>query len=196
VRRVLLQMYMTLDGSTARVDFTGMDSDDGNEREVWTGRYDSIDTLVLGRRAYEDWAAFWPSSQRKSTDPEFFHQHSRFTDRVQKIVFSKTLASAAWPNTRIERGDVAETIAAMKQQPGKDISVGGGATIARALMERDLIDDYLLTIWPVLSGKGPRLFGDMNRQLNLRLVKSYVDCDGVALLHYQPRRAPTAESTL
>jgi dihydrofolate reductase len=83
----------------------------------------------------------------------------------------------------------------MKQEPGKDISVGGGATIARALMGRDLIDDYLLTIFPVIAGKGPRLFGDMSRRLTLKLVKSYIDCDGVAFLHYQPRRTiPSASS--
>jgi dihydrofolate reductase len=187
-------MYISLDGSTAQVDFPGFDSDEGNEKEIWTGGYESIDTLVLGRRAYGDWAGFWPSSQRKPTDPEFLHQHSRFTDRLQQVVFSKTLASAGWQNTRIERGDATEVVAAMKHQPGKDISVGGGATIARALMERDLIDDHLLTIWPVIAGKGPRLFGDMNRQLNLKLVKSYVDSDGVAFLHYQPRRAPSVGS--
>jgi dihydrofolate reductase len=79
----------------------------------------------------------------------------------------------------------------MRHQPGKDISVGGGETIARALIEHDLIDEYLITIWPVIAGKGPRLFGDMNRQVNLKLVKSYVDSDEVAFLHYKPRR-PTS----
>jgi dihydrofolate reductase len=172
VRRVLLQIYLMLDGSTAQVEFPGMDSEEGTEKEVWTGRYESIDTLVLGRVAYEDWAAFWPASYRKPTDPQFLHQHSRFTDQVQKIVFSKTLTSAGWQNTRIERGDVADVIASMQPQPGKDISIGGGATIARALMARDLIDDYLLTIWPVIAGKGPRRFGEMSRQLNLKIVNS------------------------
>jgi dihydrofolate reductase len=190
VRRVLVQAYITVDGCTSKPEFPGSDADEeGSEVDAWVGRYDSIDTLILGRKAYEDWAKFWPASVRKPSDPEFFHQHSRFTDRVQKIVFSRTLTTAAWANTRIERRDVGDVVAELKQQPGKDISVGGGATITRELMKRNLVDDYLLTVWPVVAGRGPKLFGDLPTQLNLKLLKSTTERSGVVLLHYQAIRS-------
>jgi len=191
MRRVYLQMYLTLDGCTDQVSFPGDDDPDGSEHEVWVGRYEEFGTLVLGRRAYEDWAKAWNTSIRRKSDPIFFHQHSRFVENVPKIVFSRTLKKALLPNTTIERRDPVKVISELKRQKGKDISVGGGPTLARTLMDADLIDEYLLTILPVVLGKGPRLFvGDRKSQLNLKLIKSTIERSGVMMLHYRSAKSP------
>src|SRR5580658_474951 len=190
MRRVFLQMYLTIDGRTDQVTFPGSDDPDGNEHEVWVGRYEEFGTLVLGRRAYEDWAGAWNTSIRKKSDPVFFHQHSRFVENAPKIVFSKTLKKPLLPNTTIERRDPVKVISELKKQNGKDVSVGGGPTLARSLMEADLIDEYLLTIWPVVLGKGPQLFADRESQLNLKLIKAITERSGVMLLHYPSATSP------
>jgi dihydrofolate reductase len=183
-------MYVTLDGCTDPVSFPGDNDPDGNEHEIWTGRYEEFGTLVLGRKAYQDWAEAWNPSIRKEGDPVFFHQHSRFVANVPKVVFSATFDTPLLPNTRFERRDPVEVLRAMKAENGKDISVGGGPTLARTLMHADLIDEYFLTVWPVVLGRGPRIFDERPEQLNLKLIKSTTERSGVILLHYRSATSP------
>jgi dihydrofolate reductase len=190
MRRVFAAMYLTLDGCTDDVSFPGSDDPDGNEHEIWTGRYEEFGTLLLGRRAYEDWSKAWNTSIRKKSDPVFFHQHSRFVENVPKIVFSQTLTKPLLPNTVIERRAPVKVVADLKRQKGKDIAVGGGPMLTRTLMDADLIDEYFLTLLPVVFGQGPRLFGERASQLNLKLVKATTERSGVVMLHYRSANSP------
>jgi dihydrofolate reductase len=87
--------------------------------------------------------------------------------------------------------DVAREVGALKQQPGKDIMVMGSSVLAQSLIDEDLVDEYRLTIHPVVLGAGKRLFRDGTRMRGLRLVSAAVTTSGLATLTYQPDRAST-----
>ena len=105
-----------------------------------------------------------------------------------KHVASRTLQEPLeWKNSTLIEGDIAEEVARLKQQDGKDILVFGSGELARTLMEHDLVDEYRLMVHPVVVGKGKRLFGDLGEMRDLRLVDTkQVGPDGVLILTYRP----------
>ena len=135
---------------------------------------------LLGRVTYEGFAAAWPSrtddfAERMNTMP--------------KYVVSTTLQDLTWDNsTRID-GDVAEEVAKLKEQVAGEILVAGSATLVRALVEHDLVDELRLMVFPTVLGGGKRLFGDSASAKAFRLVESRpVGDDGVVILRYEPAR--------
>jgi dihydrofolate reductase len=160
MRKVLILMFMTMDGIAEFPD-DGEDavSPSGDEGPpMWTSRMDTTDTLLLGRRTYEKWASFWPRWKSEPSARRFMQDFSRFADRTQKVVFSKTLVAADWPNSRIVRGDLGEEVARLKSLPGKDIVLGGGPKLAQSFLERDLADELFITMFPSIVGSGKPLF--------------------------------------
>lgn len=138
------------------------------------------DALLLGRITYQGFAAAWPSVQ----------DEAGFADRMNglpKYVVSSTLQSADWNNSTIISGDIAQQVAALKQQPGQDILVGGSAQLIQELMRHNLVDEYRLLIYPVVLGTGKRLFQD-GSAATLSLVESRSFPTGVMLARYQPAR--------
>jgi dihydrofolate reductase len=159
-RRVLLHMHVTIDGVAEYPVYNdspepGVSSDD---EPIWLPDLDSIDTLLLGRNTYLKWAGFWPPMKSDPSANEFMRTFSRFADRAEKVVFSRTLDRADWPNSRIARGEVAREIAEIKATPGGEIAVGGGPRLAQSLLSRDLVDEMFLKIFPTLVGRGKPLF--------------------------------------
>lgn len=121
------------------------------------------DALLLGRVTYQGFAAAWPAMK----------DEQGFADRMNglpKYVVSTTLQEAAWNNSHIINGDVAEAVATLKQQPGQDILVAGSGQLVQTLMQHGLIDEYRLMIHPVILGGGKRLFGDGTGNSTLKLV--------------------------
>jgi dihydrofolate reductase len=102
-----------------------------------------------------------------------------------KIVFSKRLTTLEWRNSRLATADAAEEIARLKQQPGKNIAVTGGATLAQSLTRMTLIDEYNLVMHPVVLGSGKPLFKDLSQPLNLKLVNARIFDSGAIGLTYQ-----------
>ncbi len=141
----------------------------------------AADAHLLGRVTYEGFAAAWPSM----TD------EAGFADRMNglpKYVVSTTLERAEWNNSLIIKANIAQEVSALKQQPGGDILVAGSMTLIRALMEHDLVDEYRLLIYPVVLGKGKRLFAD-GMAASLKLTESRpMGSTGVVLLRYEPDR--------
>jgi dihydrofolate reductase len=191
-RNVILQLHTTLDGcADSRTGFVPID-----DRPYWkelakalamTGAAD-VDTLLLGKGTYKQFAAFWP---KVAADPgasaDWKTQASYLNDPL-KIVFSKSLPAAKWNNSIIVRGDVGREIARLKRQPGMNLLVPGGVAFPRTLIERDLIDEYLLSVVPTIVGQTrDRLFGSLPRQRNLRHIRSWSFRNGVTL--HQLKRA-------
>ncbi len=140
--------------------------------------------LLLGRRTYEDLAGFWP----KQTDNPF----TEVLDNTQKYVASTTLAEPLpWANSTLLEGDAADAVAGLKQQPGKDIVVLGSGELVQALMRRNLVDEYVLLIHPLVLGSGRRLFTDGSSVNALRLVGSTTTTTGVVIATYQPADVST-----
>jgi dihydrofolate reductase len=138
-------------------------------------------SLLLGRRTYEDFYSFWPHQ----TDNPF----TEVLDNAQKYVASTTLAEPLpWRNSTLLKGDAAEAVAGLKQQPGKDLVVLGSGELARSLMRRDLVDRYVLLIYPLVLGSGRRLFADGGVFAALRLVHARTTTTGVVIATYEPSR--------
>jgi dihydrofolate reductase len=134
------------------------------------------DALLLGRRTYEGFAAAWPSREGEFAD--------KFNS-MPKYVVSSTLEQPAWTNTTVLKGDLAEEVARVREAHDGDVVVHGSASLVRSLLERDLVDELRLMVFPVLLGSGKRLFGDTTGKKPLRLVDSRVVGDGVAILTYE-----------
>jgi dihydrofolate reductase len=110
-------------------------------------------------------------------------------NEIPKVVFSKTLQTADWGESRIARGELGEEIAALKREPGNDLMAHGGATFAPALSRAGLVDEYRLVIQPAALGAGLRLFGELRAPLFLELVEAHTYPTGAAIHVYRPRRA-------
>jgi dihydrofolate reductase len=138
-------------------------------------------SLVLGRRTYEDLYGFWP----RQTDNPF----TEVLNRTRKYVASATLAEPlGWSNSTLLAGDAADAVAALKREPGEDLMVIGSGELVQALRRRDLVDEYVLLIHPLVLGTGRRLFPDGGGQATLRLTGSTATTTGVIIATYQVRR--------
>ena len=144
----------------------------------------SAGALLLGRRTYEDFHAVWP--QRKD------NPFTRVLNNMQKYVASTTLTEPLpWMNSTRLSGDA---VATLKQVPGKDIVILGSGVLIQSLMRRNLVDEYLLLIHPLLLGSGSRLFPDGGAFARLRLVHSSTTSTGVVIATCQPIEATSATS--
>ena len=134
------------------------------------------DALLLGRVTYEGFAAAWPSREGEFADK--FNQ-------MPKYVVSSTLGEPEWENSTVLRGDLAEEVAQLKAKHDGDVVVHGSAQLVQGLLERDLVDELRLMVFPVALGAGKRLFGETTDKKRLELVDSKTVGEGVAILVYR-----------
>lgn len=142
----------------------------------------SVDTILFGRVTYEGMASYWPTQAAKDNDPTITHK----MNNLSKIVFSKTLSRVEWNNSKLVKGNIAEEIPKLKQEPGKDIVIFGSGSIVSALTRIGLIDEYRIIVNPVILGKGNPLFKGLQDKLNLELLKTKKLKSGVVIFYYQP----------
>ncbi len=144
-------------------------------------RMSATDAYLFGRKTFENFAAYWPTAPRDIP----------FTDHLNntaKYVVSKTLKDPQWHNTTVIDGDVANQVIKLKQQPGKNIAVLGSGELVQTLIENDLVDEYFLTVYPVILGGGKRLFRDDGHLRELELVDSRTTSTGGVMVTYRPAR--------
>jgi dihydrofolate reductase len=138
---------------------------------------------LLGRVTYEGFAAAWPSR----TDEAGF---AETMNAMPKYVVSSTLQDLTWNNSTVVEGDVAAEVAKLKEQIAGEILVAGSATLVRALVGHDLVDELRLMVFPIVLGSGKRLFGDSAATKSFSLLESRpVGDDGVVVLRYEPARS-------
>src|SRR5262245_50031936 len=135
------------------------------------------DALLLGRVTYEAFAKAWPSMEGEFAD--------KFND-MPKYVVSSILEKPEWNNSTVLKGDLAEAVAKLKQKHDGDIVVHGSARLVQALVEKNLVDEYRVMLFPVVLGTGKRLFSETSDKKPLRFVDSRVVGDGVVILRYEP----------
>ncbi|HEY4208491.1 MAG TPA: dihydrofolate reductase family protein [Puia sp.] len=138
--------------------------------------------LLFGRVTYEHMAAYWPTPMASQQFPSV----AAGMNRAEKIVFSRSLRTSSWENTRIINGDLATEVRKLKETPGKDMCLLGSGSILTQLAEAGLIDEYQFMIDPVALGAGTPAFKGMKKKLDLRLVSTRKFGSGVMLLNYQP----------
>ena len=141
---------------------------DGKDRE-----------LVLGRKTYEIFEAYWPHQAEDNAIARTFNA-------AKKHVASRTLKSLKWNNSSVLGGDVVSAITALKGQPGHDLQIIGSGNLIQTLQVASLIDEYHVWTYPVVLGRGKRLFEKGARPCALRLVASEVSASGVVMSTYVP----------
>jgi dihydrofolate reductase len=178
MRKLRWQMMMSLDGfmegPNREIDWFVTD-DEFQQYILEMGK--SIDTIVFGRVTYQMMAQYWPSSNQ----PE-----APMMNDLPKVVFSRTLDKVEWKNSRLVKGNVAEEIARLKQQPGKDLAMFGSTDLASTFMRLGLIDEYRIFVNPVVLGRGNPMFKDVKDKKALKLLKAQTFRSGNVLLYYQP----------
>lgn len=181
LRPVVLQVSaLSLDGYICEegTEFDRIASavEDG-ERDAWM--VDSLwraGTHIMGATTYESMASWWPTSTEVFAPP---------MNEIPKVVFSRSLASAEWGESRIAGGDTAAEIATLKREPGREIIAHGGARFAQSLATLDLVDEYRLVVYPYAVGAGTPLFTAAEHPRVLDLVSSTRFPSGVVALVYR-----------
>jgi dihydrofolate reductase len=195
VRRVVVINNVTLDGVMQAPGRPDEDTRGGFEHGGWAVMSNSDPVigsamgermaqsggLLLGRRTYEDLLSYWNT------------QESPFKEALNnapKYVASRTLREPLpWPNSTLLEGNAADAVAVLKQEPGNDLQIMGSGELVQSLMARDLIDEYMLLIHPLVLGSGRRLFADGGAVAPLRLVDgASTTSTGVVIATYQPVR--------
>jgi dihydrofolate reductase len=180
MRNVVGYLLTTLDGVVEAGDW--IEQFDEDMREFMVDVINGQDAVLLGRATYQEWAAYWPTATSESA---FAH----FINPVPKYVVSTTLSNVEeWQPATLIKGDISQTIAQLKQQPGKSIGVHGSLTLVRSLLERDLLDELIMVVFPILLGGGRRLLHEGDRLKSLHLVSSKSTRTGGLLLTYQLAR--------
>ncbi len=137
------------------------------------------DALLLGRVTYEGFAEAWPTREGAFAD--------KF-NTMPKYVVSSTLERPKWNNSTVLEGDVPAAVAKVRDEHEGDVVVHGSARLVQTLLEHDLVDELRLMVFPVVLGRGKRLFAETSDKKPLRLADSRVVGDGVAILTYTPSR--------
>lgn len=184
MRKVVSGLFISLDGVAESPDKWQFDNFD-NEMMASLGEFLSeTDTILMGRVTYQEWADYWPTSN----DEPF----ASFINSTPKYVVSTTLDKAEWANSTLIKGNLAEEITSLKQQPGKNIGATGSPGLVQSLLQNDLLDELVLMIHPTVVGQGKHLFKDGTGLKRLKLVNSQITSTGVAILTYHPRQAEAA----
>jgi dihydrofolate reductase len=177
---VIVEMSISLDGFVAPArgapDHRSLPEDPAL-KQIKLDWLRQAGTHAMGRVTYNEMAAYWPTSTDEYAAP---------MNDLPKVVFSKTLESADWNDSRVARGDLAEEISALRREPGGDIVAWGGASFVQAISRQGLVDEYRLVINPVALGNGLPLFKDLSGPIELQLVQATTFANGAALHIYQP----------
>jgi len=182
MRKLIYAINVTLDGCC---DHTKQQVDE-EKLEYFTHLMHEVDAKVFGRKTWQLMVPYWPDvlkNQQSETKADI--EFARAFDSTRKIVFSRSLDSAEDKNTRIVRGNLHDEILNLKQEPGKNILVGG-VDIPSQLIGTGLIDEYRFVVSPVIAGEGRRLFDGVSlaESLNLKLVETKVFRSGSVALRY------------
>lgn len=188
--KIVAFIHLTLDGVMQGPGRPDEDCRDGFQHSGWAVPYNdgvsktvaqsmgNAGGLLFGRRTYEDFYRVWPSR----TDSPF----TPILNNTRKYVASRTLdAPLPWMNSQLLRGNAEDTVPALREQPGKDIVILGSGMLVQSLLRRNLIDELILTIHPIVLGSGRRLFPDPGPRTALRLVGSETTPKGGMVATYQ-----------
>ena len=181
MRKLIFAINITLDGC---VDHTKQFVDE-EALEYCTPLTRNADLLVFGRKTYQLMVPYWPEVLKDKSATKADREFARAFVSLNKVVFSRSLDSAEDRNTRIVRTNLRDEILKLKQEPGKNILVGG-VDVSSQLMQLGLIDEYIFVVGPTLAGEGRRLLEGVSlpQKLQLKLADSKFFKSGCVALHY------------
>jgi dihydrofolate reductase len=184
MRKVVASELVSLDGVMEKPEEWAFSYSNDEMEEANAAGMAASDALLLGRVTYQEFASYWPY-QNSADQP-----YTDYLNNTPKLVVSTTLQEPLeWQNSTLIKGDVAEEIAKLKRQPGKDITIVGSGALVRLLLADDLLDQLTLMVHPVIVGTAKRLFEEGGDQKALELVDSKTFDTGVLYLTYQPAQS-------
>ncbi len=191
MRRLIVSTFLTLDGVMQAPGGPGEDDSGGFAYGGWSVNYwdeqmgqvmgEAMSTpfdLVLGRKTYDLFAAYWPHATDQAG--------AKPLNDATKYVVSRSRPALEWKQSVLIEGDAAEGISALKKENGPELQVHGSGNLIQTLMRHNLIDEYRLWVFPLVIGSGKRLFSDGTLPSALRLVDSTVSTTGVVIGTYEP----------
>ncbi len=186
MRKLVLFMHTSLDGFVAgpngELDWISYDK----ELEKYAAEIVStVGSPLYGRVTYQMMENYWPTVLKNPSSTKYELEHAHWVENINKIVFSKTLQKVEWKNTRLIKENIAEEIQKLKLLAGKDLVIFGSPGLAHTLMRLGLIDEYRLTVNPVVLGRGIPLFKEIKDKINLRLINAKTFNSGVVGFHYE-----------
>jgi dihydrofolate reductase len=183
MRKLIAAINMTLDGFC---DHTAMIADE-EIHQHYNELLRNAGTLLYGRITYQLMESYWPSVVQNPTGNKPMDEFAVLIDNISKIVFSRTLQHVDWKNTKLKKEVIKEEILELTQQTGKNILVGSPGLIV-ALTQLDLIDEYQLSVQPIVLGNGLPLFKNVRDRINLNLLKTKTFGCGAVTLYYEPTK--------
>jgi len=191
MRQLIVSTFLTLDGVMQAPGGPDEDDSDGFAHGGWSVNYwdermgevmgEAMSTgfdLVLGRKTYDIFAAHWPHASEKDG--------AKPLNDATKYVASRSRPELEWSNSVLIEGDVAQGVAALKQEDGPELQVHGSGDLIQTLLRHDLVDEYRLLIFPLVIGSGKRLFSEGTVPAGLKLLDSTVSTTGVVIGTYEP----------
>ena len=191
MRKLIVSTFLTLDGVMQAPGGPGEDDSGGFAYGGWSVNYwdeqmgqvmgeamSAPFDLVLGRKTYDIFAAYWPTASEE--------EGAKPLNDATKDVASRSHPSLEWSNSVLIEGDAAEGIAALKKEDGPELQVHGSGNLIQTLLRHNLVDQYRLLVFPLVIGSGKRLFADGTVPAGLRLVDSEVSSTGVMMGTYEP----------
>jgi dihydrofolate reductase len=190
MRKVVLFMHISLDGFCAgpngELDWVSYDEE---LQKHAADIVSDVGTSMYGRVTYQMMENYWPTvlTDGKKHD-KHTTEHAEWVENIPKVVFSKTLPKVTWNNTTLIKSNIAEEVSKLKMQPGKNLVIFGSPGLSHEFMEMDLIDEYQLTVSPVILGNGIPIFDKVKTTTKLNLIKSTTLKSGVVTLHYERKK--------
>jgi dihydrofolate reductase len=187
MRKIVAGLFLSLDGvmeSPEQWQFPYFNDEMG---QAIAAQMAESDTMLLGRRTYQEFAAYWPNQPSDAPMAELMNT-------TPKLVASTTLDTVDWKNSSLLRGSLVEELTKLKLQPGKNMNITGSATLVRSLLRHDLLDELRLMVCPILVGSGRLLFEQAGDRKELALLDSRTFSTGVVSLTYALAGERSAEA--
>ena len=181
MRKLIAAINMTLDGFC---DHTALIADD-EIHQHYNELLRNADTVIYGRITYQLMESYWPTVVKNPTGNKTTDEFAGIIQDISKIVFSHTLKNVEWKNAKLAKGGIKEEVLELKQQAGKDIIVGSRSLIVTSL-NLNLVDEFQISIQPIILGKGLPLLKNITDRINLKLLKTKTFRSGSITLYYEP----------
>jgi len=177
---------VSLDGyfadANGSMSFAHRDTNDAEWSDFVSGNAQGGGILVFGRITYDLMASYWPTPMAGKNEPIVAER----MNNLPKVVFSRSMRSAAWNNTRLVKSDPADEIRKLKKDSAEGMAIMGSGTIVSQLAQEGLVDEYQLVVVPVVLGKGRTMFEGVRRILQFKLLSSRAFANGNVVLSYAP----------
>jgi len=191
MRKIIVSMNVTLDGYMAgpecELDWHFKSWNEEMARAT-AEQLSRADTILLGGITYRGMASYWTSTPVSLLAPREDLDFADMLNRYPKVVFSKSMSTVNWNNSRLAKKDIAVEVDELKHEPGKDMIIYGSGKIVTILTKLGLVDEFRMWVHPVVIGCGKPLFKDLQKALQLQLFKTETFRSGVVILFYEVKK--------